>query len=509
MKPSQWSFDPRLVDARWRYLWDSIVLGLPLWEGGGDSVFDVSPYRKTGTLDSATGWSPTSRGIALDFPGTGDHYASWNTISFTSSEQWSAEFLYYGRTIGELFGPPILGTAAVANTFLIRLESVSADRFYNSDGQYAEINCDTGLSQFYHYVVTGDGANFAAWVDGEYKGQDSPSSGGTAFQFDRCGNAWSNDNYPPDGLLPLVIIYNRLLTNSEISNRAADPFGPFRPATRFWPGVSLVNADLQAAVDPPKAAAPVPITNHGIEQDHRPLFNQPEGDIRNGLVGEWRVDRVTGLVLPDTSGYGAHSAVFQSTWVTDEQYGPVLDFDNSNNDGIEMPDRAHLDIYGFEPITVEAFFKLRSDSTSGRKIVCKGYGGGSSTSQYVLQAYPDNGQFRFYGPGGSHSVNGNEVPLDEWHHMVGTYHAGVDDQRIYQNGEYINNNPVSVQIYQAEGYPLLIGNNGQPGGGLGPDSIRDFDGQIAFVRVYNRVLSAAEIARRYQLCLQRAWRVSG
>jgi hypothetical protein len=79
-----------------------------------------------------------------------------------------------------------------------------------------------------------------------------------------------------------------------------------------------------------------------------------------------------------------------------------------------------------------------------------------------------------------------ELPLDEWHHIAGTYDRNVGGT-VYVDGvaETVNPDPDGVA---ANEMPLLLGENPEALGRL-------FDGLLDDVRIYDRALSADELSR--------------
>ena len=68
------------------------------------------------------------------------------------------------------------------------------------------------------------------------------------------------------------------------------------------------------------------------------LYGVPDGDVRSGLVGEWRFDK-PGDTLLDYSGYGANAAIEIADWITTKYgfalYENVTDFDQIDCHGID------------------------------------------------------------------------------------------------------------------------------------------------------------------------------
>lgn len=90
------------------------------------------------------------------------------------------------------------------------------------------------------------------------------------------------------------------------------------------------------------------------------------------------------------------------------------------------------------------------------------------------------------GSRGWQAANSNTVlPLNEWHHVCGTYDL-VNGGRIFIDGLLDGTNPDTGGI-TLDTYNVYIGENSQQAG-------RFWDGFIDEVVIYNRALSAGEVA---------------
>jgi hypothetical protein len=83
------------------------------------------------------------------------------------------------------------------------------------------------------------------------------------------------------------------------------------------------------------------------------------------------------------------------------------------------------------------------------------------------------------------------VPVGQWAHVVGVVDAGARTTRIYVNGALVATGTCSTAIPAVPGVPLRIG-----AGDPGMSNITSFLGSIDEVVVYNRALSATEVATR-------------
>lgn len=118
-------------------------------------------------------------------------------------------------------------------------------------------------------------------------------------------------------------------------------------------------------------------------------------------------------------------------------------------------------------------------------------GQGSFGRDFDLQADTDN-IFRFYiGSGNAGSVFASSTTVIQtgvWYHVAGTWDSSAI--KIYVNGALEGTNPTTNIVREPSGEPLMIGN--QPF--FGP---RLFNGLIDEAEVFNRALTASEVAAIY------------
>ena len=217
-----------------------------------------------------------------------------------------------------------------------------------------------------------------------------------------------------------------------------------------------------------------------------------------GLVGEWRFDRNTGLLLPDYSGYGQHGTIVGADWVT-TRYGPALDFNSGDSDYVYVNND-----YSGLPCTVEIL--CEPDDTSAIRVGLHLNEDGAIGSDLYIAFWTDN-SFRGFTRDNVGTVQTSQTgafPLGPAYHVIYTVKTG--EQIVYVNGkiEAGPNNQVFGAITLTQ---LAIGEF--------RDAALDWDGRIALTRIYNRILTANEAQARYQLVLKRMqtfggeWRIAG
>jgi len=197
------------------------------------------------------------------------------------------------------------------------------------------------------------------------------------------------------------------------------------------------------------------------------------------LVGCWRFDEGAGTVAADSSGYGNDGTLNGAPeWVA-SRLGGALDFDGSA-DFVEVPHSPSLSIT--DEITIAAWTYMRASASGEMAIVSKG-GWAANDLPYELTETPGDVIFwQFYDDGGRDSCAPSSPPVDEWHHIAGTYDGKVF--KCYIDGElaeewgYVGKMPENTAS-------VTIGRRSRGG--------TFFNGMIDEVQIYNRALTAAEI----------------
>jgi hypothetical protein len=201
----------------------------------------------------------------------------------------------------------------------------------------------------------------------------------------------------------------------------------------------------------------------------------------SALVAHWKFDETAGTTAADATGNAPGTLANGPVWRQGQGVSlGALEFDGSN-DIVNVGSVAALSQGNF---TVAAWF--RPDVS---KIAAIAEHARSSTNWYgafqnMVQLH---GRFNF-GNGG-HTGNGGTVALSTWNHHTVTYDVGTTTGRIYDNGVQVHSSTGA-----ADGSALgnfTIGNN---------SANEAFDGLLDEVRVYNRALTAAEIAQLYNNC---------
>ena len=198
-----------------------------------------------------------------------------------------------------------------------------------------------------------------------------------------------------------------------------------------------------------------------------------------GLVAAYSFDEGSGALLGDGSSNANTGTIANGAWTTSGRFGNALTF-NGTSTMVTVPDSASLDLTN--AMTLEAWVYPTALS-DWRTVIMKE----NATSHVYLMYASDNAPY----PAAYVRTNGTEqsapgtnpLPLNAWSHLAATYNGSV--LRIYVNGTQVASTTVTGSI-DTSTQPLQIGGNSVWG--------EYFAGRIDELRIYNRALSASEIA---------------
>jgi large repetitive protein len=197
-----------------------------------------------------------------------------------------------------------------------------------------------------------------------------------------------------------------------------------------------------------------------------------------GPQGWWRLNQTSGTVVSDSSGVGNGATTTNVTWS-----GGAAVFNGSSS---WMAARTPVINTGTS-FTMSAWVNLAAIPTTVEAVLATP---GGSIPSAELSYSTGLGTWKFQTSGADTSTSTNSVlkapsapTVGVWTHLVGVYDAVAGTQSFYVNGSLAGSNkPPTTWASQK---PLAIGYNG---------SGAFFGGSIANVQVYQRALSASEVA---------------
>ena len=137
-----------------------------------------------------------------------------------------------------------------------------------------------------------------------------------------------------------------------------------------------------------------------------------------------------------------------------------------------------------EAVTLEAWIKPRTPGGNGSRIIDKSRAG--TSTGYMLDTHPGN-SLRMVVAGGTVHYRA-ALSNTTWSHVVGVFSRRDEILKLYLNGKEVASKPAgATQRLIRNRLPVRIG--------ASSNGAYRFDGQIARAGVYNRALSADEIAK--------------
>jgi len=231
-------------------------------------------------------------------------------------------------------------------------------------------------------------------------------------------------------------------------------------------------------------------------------LNRPRGIVlvnanlvqSTGPIAHWKLDESSGTTAVDSEG-GHDGALSNGPVWTSGQDNGALEFDGVN-DYVDLTSDAELDDVFLGGATVMAWIRPTSwgESDHGR-ILDKSSQTAGDRDGWMIAVNGDNPSVEiaqgFDGNRGYWRGQAGTLSLNEWTHVAFVYDASSDanDPIIYLNGVALSSmvevSP-SGTIRSDASISLRMGNHAQ-------STSRTFDGKIDDVRIYDRMLGAAEI----------------
>jgi hypothetical protein len=209
------------------------------------------------------------------------------------------------------------------------------------------------------------------------------------------------------------------------------------------------------------------------------------GNASAELVAYWKFDEGSGTIAFDSSGNGLDGTLLGDPQWAAGKLGGALEFDG-DGDYVDFGNNELFDIT--DEITVSAWVNIRSITAAWMTVIAKG----DSAWRISVNGTTQGMHFGFTdgGPRGWQSANSAiELPLNEWHHVCGTYDL-QNGGRIYIDGVLDGTNTDNLGITHST-YNVFIGENEQAVN-------RWWDGFIDDVQIYNHTLTEAEILAAMQ-----------
>ena len=301
-----------------------------------------------------------------------------------------------------------------------------------------------------------------------------------------------------DGSGWIPVNFQRISSNSPISQLPIDPTNT--TTTRLYytytPGGSWeLNATVEASKNKLGGSGDLASKDGGSSPSQYEIGNNLNlSPIETGdtsLVGYWNFEEGPNATSSDKSGYGNHGTWYgtstESEHYTTGKVGSYAGYFNGGSDWISILPSAMLLP---NEITILVWANVAAAPGTHMGIVTNktstNYGINLALNTSVnIESYISDGSSGAY----LYSSLPGPTGVNVWHHVAIT-HNSANTNNIYNNGSYMNNSTKAIG-YQTTSDRVAIGAFYSAVGSL------KFNGYIDEVRIYNRVLSAAEILAIY------------
>lgn len=231
--------------------------------------------------------------------------------------------------------------------------------------------------------------------------------------------------------------------------------------------------------------------------NRRTAFRQLNANLVNGLVGWWPFKEGAGLSTKDQSGNGNTGTLSGGTppaWVTGLYGSGALNFDGITQQ-VTVANATNLNSY--TSITLSGWVYLNAyDATTGSCLITKNANEPIPVDPYELyfSGLDTTGHILFALSNGTISTrvlitNAAVVPLGVWAHIVETWDGTT--MKTYMNGSLDAITGTFTSTVGSNSLPVRIGALNLT------TAFAGWNGNIDDVRIYNRALTAAEVAQIY------------
>ncbi len=451
-----------------------------LWSFNGDDISGTTAYDRSGQGNNGTLTNGPSKtdgkiGQALDFFPNGSDTNAYVTMGDPGSGvldfgtgDFSVSFWFKGR------GFVSQGSSLNGMIMKRAVDSVNAAGWVF----YTDSNNGVGLN-----------------VNG---GSDSSSiyiTGGTGKATD---NTWHHVVGVRSGTaISLYLDRNRIAIGTlsgSVSNAVALTFGDDNLGSRNFNGTidevrmynrALATTDIES------------LYTQGGGTKVNTAVSQPQGTGRldSGLAGYWKLDENTGTSAADSSTNANTGTLAGSPAWGAGQIGSAVDFDGSN-DGMSVTSPTALNIIPSAGDTVSIAFWYNSSVANGATATLYSRtNGGCEMLGLNIVGGVSTDSLRFYYrdtscAGIDNYTGASGVSKNIWHHVVSTYNPTSGVLIVYLDGVQVTTTTNSASSSISYANTFYVGRNS---GG------QYYDGLVDEFRVYERILSADEVAQLYRL----------
>jgi hypothetical protein len=431
-------------------------------------------------MDAGSDWVVSGGALSLDFDGTDDYLDCGDaSILRLQSSSWTVSF-WAKPAIRNQYQAFVAHDSNVTQQPLYEIGISNGNKLYYFDGT----NNPEGAvftNTWTHCVVTSTGSSGTASVRLYQNGLQTGSGNGLVFGASRgqrlriAVDAESGVGQQAylQGQMDDIRIYNRALTATEVSLLSKERGIGFKRAARsaFAEPISY---------KPPKDKTYAAITRSQSDYD----------SLREGLVLAIcpSVSGATGYRAVDVSGRGNHGTLTNmepEDWVSSN--GVALDF-NAATERVVVANKREFQFDNASRFSVSVWLYNKGSSGLTFPHVCTGQGSNNNFAWGIEVNASTNAINYFVAKAFVNTVGVSaSASTNQWIHAVLVY----DGSQVtgYKDGVAISSASWTLGTVSASDLDIWVGNQKDDTAG------RRFNGSVDDFRVYNRVLTPAEIRR--------------
>jgi RHS repeat-associated protein len=428
---------------------------------GGDASRTTS-YAFNSHDEMASKTDALGNKTTFGYDAYGNQTSQTDANGSTTSYAYDADGHLLTVTLDGYTGDPASPTAAT--------NLVEQSRAYDPDGRLASITDSMGRQTSYAY--TDNGLTATVTKSNQAAGQSFIEQSNF---YDAAGNLIKR--LTSNGTS--TVTYN-VDAADRTTSTTLDPAGLNRTTTTsFSPDDFVLNTTVSGA------SGPVSQTDHTYDSLGRLTSTTVHDDSSGHSVGWWPLAGGSPAYAADSSGGG--NAEFPTT-------GATLSSGSASFNGTSgLLATAGPVLNTAQSYSVSAWVNLASNTPGD--VVSQG---GTNIGSFALQYSSGFGGWSFTSPSAdsaTHTVSSAHLSTAPatgvWTHLVGVFNASSGAMSLYLNGALAATGTNSTP-FSGSG-PLTIGGDQQAGG----TQSAFFKGQIAGVQVYQRALSATDVATLY------------
>lgn len=487
--------------ARASYCYFDCASGMvSLWSFDDQSANDV--FNNNNGVVNGASWNEQSKvGGGYQFNGTSDYINVSNNI--LNNEQTIAFWVKPEDNSGANTVVSALGSeSGLFKGFRIDAKAGLNAYIYNNVSNLIDaISMSSPIStgEWYHVALTISQRNSLTklFINGEEKAAESFSAFGSVNTDMDFGRYNLYDNIFYKGELDEVVLYNRALSNYEISNI----YNNSAKNKDYCQGLRILRTSPEDGQDNicRNGLIEVEFNDYIDESSVESLYSRPgivfdqscKQEVESSMAAYWNFDQGSGDILADQTGNGKDGTIHGATWSNDQKiFGNSLYFDGVN-DYVEIPTSSNDDVLAIDGDLTLEFWAYPENTGRTQALIAKNY-----VFDYELDVAPSTNLLRFlhgYGSGSSEheavSVEGAKINLNQWNHVAISRDSNSQQINFYVNGEYVGSNNYDL-------VPTVRNDNFFIGSRRG--DVTFYKGYLDEMVVYNRVLSSTEIANDFE-----------